>query len=68
VRSNRKTNCKKLQRTTLAIKKIGTLLRSKDVKERDIALRSELWDLSLDETDILPALGLSYKDFLLNLK
>jgi Leucine-rich repeat (LRR) protein len=52
-------NCKGLP---LAIKAIGALLRSKlDVDEWDKVLRSELWDLSIEETGILPALGLSYK-------
>ena len=45
-------NCKGLP---LAIKTIRTLLRSKDVKEWDIVLRSELWDLSLDEIGIHPS-------------
>jgi hypothetical protein len=47
----------------LAIKTIGALLRSKpDVDEWDKILRSELWDLSIDEIgNILPALRLSYK-------
>jgi len=47
----------------LAVKTIGALLRSKpDVDEWDKILRSELWDLSIDEIgNILPALRLSYK-------
>jgi Leucine-rich repeat (LRR) protein len=47
----------------LAVKTIGALLRSKpDVNEWDKILRSELWDLSIDEIgNILPALRLSYK-------
>ncbi|XP_059441114.1 putative disease resistance RPP13-like protein 1 [Corylus avellana] len=46
----------------LAIKAIGALLGSKlDVDEWDRVLRSELWDLPIEETGILPALGLSYK-------
>ncbi|KAB1209657.1 putative disease resistance RPP13-like protein 1 [Morella rubra] len=46
----------------LAIKTIGALLRSKlDIEEWDRILRSELWDLPVDETNILPALRLSYK-------
>ena len=46
----------------LAIKAIGALLRSKlDVKEWDMVLRSKLWDLPIEETGILPALGVSYK-------
>ena len=45
----------------LAIKAIGSLLWSKsDVKERDNVLKSELWDLPIEETGILPALRLSY--------
>ncbi|XP_059441946.1 putative disease resistance RPP13-like protein 1 [Corylus avellana] len=46
----------------LAIKAIGALLRSKlDVDEWDKILKSELWDLPIDEMGILPALRLSYK-------
>jgi hypothetical protein len=46
----------------LTIKVIGALLRSKlNVDEWNKVLRRELWDLSIEETDILPALGLSYK-------
>ncbi|XP_059445314.1 putative disease resistance RPP13-like protein 1 [Corylus avellana] len=46
----------------LAIKAIGSLLWSKlDVDEWDNVFRSELWDLSVEETGILPALKLSYK-------
>jgi hypothetical protein len=47
----------------LAVKTIGALLRSKpDADEWDKILRSELWDLSIDEIgNILPALRLSYK-------
>ena len=46
----------------LAIKAIGALLQSKlDVDEWDKVLRSELWNLPIEETGILPALGLSYK-------
>jgi Leucine-rich repeat (LRR) protein len=47
----------------LALKTIGALLRSKpDVDEWEKILRSELWDLSIDEIgNILPALRLSYK-------
>ncbi|GLT70912.1 hypothetical protein SLA2020_429620 [Shorea laevis] len=59
-------NCKGLP---LAIKAIGALLQSKlDVAEWDKILRSELWDLSIEETGILPALGLSYKYLSPNLK
>ena len=46
----------------LAIKAIGALLGSQlDVDEWNKVLRSELWDLPIEETGILPALGLSYK-------
>jgi hypothetical protein len=47
----------------LAVKTIGALLRSKpDVNEWNKILRSELWDLSIDEIgNILPALRLGYK-------
>jgi Leucine-rich repeat (LRR) protein len=46
----------------LAIKAIGTLLWSKlDVDEWDKVLRSELWDLPIEEIGIIPALRLSYK-------
>jgi hypothetical protein len=53
---------KKCKGLPLAIKAIGALLWSKlDLDEWDKVLRSELWDLSIEETGILPALGLSYK-------
>jgi hypothetical protein len=46
----------------LAAKTIGALLRSKlDVDEWENVLKSELWDSPIDETNILPALRLSYK-------
>ncbi|XP_059451909.1 putative disease resistance RPP13-like protein 1 [Corylus avellana] len=46
----------------LAVKTIGALLGSKpDVNEWDKILKSELWDLPIDEMGILPALRLSYK-------
>jgi hypothetical protein len=46
----------------LAVKTIGALLRSKPyVDEWDKILKSELWDLPIDEMGILPALRLSYK-------
>jgi hypothetical protein len=46
----------------LALKTIGALLRSKPyVDEWDKILKSELWDLPIDEMGILPALRLSYK-------
>ena len=53
---------KKCKGLPLAIKAIGALLWSKlDVEEWDKVLRSELWDLPIEETGILPALRLSYK-------
>jgi hypothetical protein len=53
---------KKCKGLPLAIKAIGSLLWSKlDVDEWDKVLRSELWDLPIKETNILPALTLSYK-------
>ncbi|XP_062174582.1 putative disease resistance RPP13-like protein 1 [Alnus glutinosa] len=46
----------------LAVKTICALLRSKpDVDEWEKILKSELWDLPIDEMNILPALRLSYK-------
>jgi len=46
----------------LAAKTIGALLRSKlDVDVWDKILKSELWDLTNDGKNILPALRLSYK-------
>jgi len=46
----------------LAIKAIGDILSSKlYVDEWDEVLRSELWDSPIEETNILPALRLSYK-------
>ncbi|XP_059441940.1 putative disease resistance RPP13-like protein 1 [Corylus avellana] len=46
----------------LAVKAIGALLRTKpNVDEWDKILKSELWDLPIDEMGILPALRLSYK-------
>jgi hypothetical protein len=46
----------------LAIKAIGALLWSKlDVDEWNKVLRSELWDLPIEEIGIIPALRLSYK-------
>jgi hypothetical protein len=46
----------------LAVKTIGDLLRSKfDVDEWNKILKSELWDLPIDEMGIFPALRLSYK-------
>ncbi|KAB1212740.1 putative disease resistance RPP13-like protein 1 [Morella rubra] len=53
---------KKCKGLPLAIKAIGALLWSKlEVDEWNKILRSELWDLPIGETNILPALGLSYK-------
>jgi len=53
---------KKCAGLPLAIKTIGALLRSKpDVDEWDNILKSELWDLPIDDMGILPALRLSYK-------
>ncbi|XP_059455887.1 putative disease resistance RPP13-like protein 1 [Corylus avellana] len=53
---------KKCEGLPLAVKTIGALLWSKlDVSIWDKILKSELWDLSVNETDILPALRLSYK-------
>jgi hypothetical protein len=46
----------------LAIQAMGALLRYKpNVDEWDNILKSELWDLPIDEMGILPALRLSYK-------
>ncbi|XP_059461984.1 putative disease resistance RPP13-like protein 1 [Corylus avellana] len=46
----------------LAIKAIGDLLRYElDVDEWNKILKSDLWDLPIDKTKILPALKLSYK-------
>lgn len=53
---------KKCKGLPLAAKTIGALLWSKlDVDEWDKILKSELWDLSTDGGNILPALRLSYK-------
>jgi hypothetical protein len=53
----------------LAIKAIGALLRSKlNVDEWDKVLRSELWDLPIEETSILPSLRLSYTNLSTDLK
>ncbi|KAG6679055.1 hypothetical protein I3842_14G111800 [Carya illinoinensis] len=53
---------KKCKGLPLAIKAIGDLLWSElDVEKWTKILKSDLWDLSLEETTILPALRLSYK-------
>ncbi|XP_059440504.1 putative disease resistance protein At3g14460 [Corylus avellana] len=53
---------KKCAGLPLAAKTMGGLLRSKEgVNEWEKILKSELWDLPIDKTDILPALKLSYK-------
>ena len=58
---------KKCDGLPLAVK--TTLLWSKlDVDDWDKLLKSELWDFLIDETNILPALRLSYKYLLLHLK
>ncbi|XP_059440562.1 putative disease resistance RPP13-like protein 1 [Corylus avellana] len=53
---------KKCEGLPLAAKAIGALLWSKlDVDEWDKILNSEIWDLPIGETHILPSLRLSYK-------
>ncbi|KAG2668821.1 hypothetical protein I3843_14G008000 [Carya illinoinensis] len=53
----------------LAIKAIGNLLQSEsDVDRWTNILKSNLWDISMEETNILPALRLSYKYLPSNLK
>ncbi|XP_042957023.1 putative disease resistance RPP13-like protein 1 isoform X2 [Carya illinoinensis] len=53
---------KKCESLPLAAKAIRALLRSKlDADEWDKVLKSELWHLPMEETNILPALILSYK-------
>jgi hypothetical protein len=53
---------KKCEGLPLAAKTIGGLLQFKlDVDEWKRILKSELWDSPIDETNILPALNLSYK-------
>jgi Leucine-rich repeat (LRR) protein len=53
---------KKCEGLPLAAKTIGALLWSKlDVEEWDKILNSEIWDLPIEKTNILPALRLSYK-------
>jgi hypothetical protein len=55
---------KKCKSLPLAIKAIGSLLGSEsNVKVWSDVLESELWHLPIEETDILPALSLSYKHF-----
>jgi hypothetical protein len=53
---------KKCEGLPLAAKMIGSLLWLKlDVEEWDKILKSEIWDLPIEDTNILPALRLSYK-------
>ncbi|KAG6679717.1 hypothetical protein I3842_13G005700 [Carya illinoinensis] len=53
----------------LAIKTIGALLRSKlDVAEWDMILKSELWDLPIEQINVMPVLRLSYKHLPSHLK
>ncbi|CAL4888489.1 unnamed protein product [Urochloa decumbens] len=59
----------KLKGTPLAVKTIGRLLRkSLDTAHWNDILQSELWQLKQQETDILPALRLSYMYLPLYLK
>ncbi|KAJ9153501.1 hypothetical protein P3X46_026930 [Hevea brasiliensis] len=52
---------KKCNGLPLAAKTLGCLLHSKsDVEEWDMIFKSNIWDLSYEETNILPALRLSY--------
>ncbi|XP_062173764.1 putative disease resistance RPP13-like protein 1 [Alnus glutinosa] len=53
---------KKCEGLPLAAKTIGGLLQSKlDVDDWEKILKSDLWDLPIDKTNIIPALRLSYK-------
>ncbi|KAB1200960.1 putative disease resistance protein RGA3 [Morella rubra] len=53
---------KKCEGLPLAAKAIGAMLRPKaNVDEWERILNSELWNLSIEETKILPALRVSYK-------
>ncbi|KAB1226142.1 putative disease resistance RPP13-like protein 1 [Morella rubra] len=53
----------------LAAKAIGAMLRPKaNVDEWERILNSELWNLSIEETKILPALRVSYKNLPSHLK
>ncbi|XP_059440897.1 putative disease resistance RPP13-like protein 1 [Corylus avellana] len=53
---------KKCEGLPLAVKAIGSILRTKlDVDEWEKILKSELWDSPIDYTNILPSLRLSYK-------
>ncbi|KAJ1428794.1 P-loop containing nucleoside triphosphate hydrolase [Sesbania bispinosa] len=52
---------KKCQGLPLAVKTLGGLLRSKpDVKDWDIILRNDIWNLPENESQIIPALRISY--------
>ncbi|KAG6671089.1 hypothetical protein I3843_Q016000 [Carya illinoinensis] len=60
---------KKCKGLPLAIKAIGNLLQPEsDVERWTNILKSHLWDISMEETNILPALRLSYKYLPSNLK
>ncbi|XP_027338173.1 putative disease resistance protein At3g14460 [Abrus precatorius] len=52
---------KKCQGLPLAVKTLGGLLRSKpDVKDWDIILKNDIWNLLENECQIIPALRISY--------